>query len=870
MASTDGQPLTQRDPEPDIEASERTPLISRSSNEQRDAETGEAQRERSAQSPPRSLSGGDEKPAKRRWPSLLALLLLCILAITIMVFAFIAPSVVEQYAQQAITFEPESLSIDSFTSSGVRARIQGDLVMDASRVDKKFVRDLGRFGTWIAREVESGRSFVEVSLPEYGNVLLGTAQVPPIKVGIQNGDITHVDFVSDLHPGDVDGIRRIAHDYLNGRLGQLRVLGEANVPLKSGLFSLGKQSIRQEMLFANEDVPKLPSYKIKKLNFREEALPSGRGMAADVALVVKNDYPVDFTIPPLGFAIKVAGCNKNDPYIMLADALTHDLYIHPKQDVELNVTGNVRRLPDTLTEACPGSHESPLDAILGKYLHGKDAKLYVQGSDSPSQDTPQWITDIISSITVPVALPGRTFGSLIKNFTLADTHFSLPDPFASPNTPASNPRISAKVQAIVALPEEMNFNISVSRVRADADVYYKGKKLGKLDLHQWQKASSDRIEPISESDGPTLMVESLVRNAPLNITDEDLFTDVLQAMLFGGRGVMLQVKAEVDVETETALGAFVIRKIPAEGQVPVQPITPGSGISDPNNPIITHLKPKIFNLAILDTAPHSLTLSALVNLTNPTKYTATVPYIDINILTNGTLLGHATVRNLEMGLGHNAFIPVTAVWEPYASNNGATGRELLSQYISGLNTTLTLQTSAASIPSLPSLGRALSKFNVTFPTPRLGSTPPSHDHPPHDPADPVEPGKDDQKPHFIKDATMHLITSTATFTLLSPLSHNTLFITSINATAFYHDEVVGTILYDLPFAVPPVDSHGEGIVTPRLPVDWNLGSVGFEAVKGALGGTLKLKAEADVGVKVGRWGEEVWFRGGEIGAKVRL
>nr|OQO09253.1 hypothetical protein B0A51_18338 [Rachicladosporium sp. CCFEE 5018] len=117
---------------------------------------------------------------------------------------------------------------------------------------------------------------------------------------------------------------------------------------------------------------------------------------------------------------------------------------------------------------------------------------------------------------------------------------------------------------------------------------------------------------------------------------------------------------------------------------------------------------------------------------------------------------------------------------------------------------------------------------------------------------------------------MHLITSTATFTLLSPLSHNTLFITSINATAFYHDEVVGTILYDLPFAVPPVDSHGEGIVTPRLPVDWNLGSVGFEAVKGALGGTLKLKAEADVGVKVGRWGEDVWFRGGEIGAKVRL
>lgn len=261
----------------------------------------------------------------------------------------------------------------------------------------------------------------------------------------------------------------------------------------------------------------------------------------------------------------------------------------------------------------------------------------------------------------------------------------------------------------------------------------------------------------------------------------------------------------------------------------------------------------------------------MVNVTNPTKYFASIPYVNINILVNNTLLGHATVRDLEMAPGNNTNIPVTALWDPYTLGSepaAAVGRELLSQYISGYNTTLTLQMHNASIPSLPGIGRALSNFPVNFSTPRIGSRAP-----------PSKPGDGDQKdpdsgekkgPHFIEDATMHLITSTATFTLLSPLRTSTLYVTSIDATAIYKDDDVGRIVYDLPFAVPPVDKDGNGVTSPRLPVDWSLGSVGYDAVKRALGGTLKLRAEAVVGVRLGRWEEKVWFKGGSIGAHVRL
>lgn len=95
---------------------------------------------------------------------------------------------------------------------------------------------------------------------------------------------------------------------------------------------------------------------------------------------------------------------------------------------------------------------------------------------------------------------------------------------------------------------------------------------------------------------------------------------------------------------------------------------------------------KIGNLSIVDTSPTSITLHANVNLTNPTNYSATVPYFNINILVNGTKLGQATAKDIEVHPGNNTNLLITAIWDPY-TNSGAKGKEvgseLLSQYVSG-------------------------------------------------------------------------------------------------------------------------------------------------------------------------------------------
>ena len=234
---------------------ETTPLLSQDANNPNygDAQAHDAAPSAAASSLKSLQNGGSSKrKASRRWPTIIALIILGLLVIVILCLGFAAPEVVKEYAREAMVFEPTDLSIDSFTSTGVRARIRGDFTLDASRVQKKPVRDLGRAGTWIAKAVESRSSKVMVFLPEYGNLLLGTADVPPIVVDIRSGHTTHIDVLSDLAAGDLDGIRRIANDWLEGRIGDLSVRGVADVTLKSGIFGLGTQSLAETITFKGE------------------------------------------------------------------------------------------------------------------------------------------------------------------------------------------------------------------------------------------------------------------------------------------------------------------------------------------------------------------------------------------------------------------------------------------------------------------------------------------------------------------------------------------------------------------------------------------------------------------------------------------
>lgn len=315
----------------------------------------------------------------------------------------------------------------------------------------------------------------------------------------------------------------------------------------------------------------MPHYNITRMNFHEVPISTGgrRGMAADVSISLENEYPIGLTIPALGFEILVPNCG-DEPLISLADAITGEIKVEPHSEVNVDVGGIVRELPDSLKKICPNSdHSTPLDLLLGDYLNGREATIYVRGSNSPNPSTPDWITKIISSITVPIPFPGHTFDNLIKEFHLDNTSFSLPSPFADEGSDEANPRISSDILVVTGMPKEMNFGIEVTGIKATADVKYKGKMMGILDLHKdWQKASSEQVKP-HKGEPVDLHITSKIRNAPLRIKDEDVFEDVIAAYYFG-RGVVLDVKAQLDIQVNTVLGEFVIRHMPAEASVPIK------------------------------------------------------------------------------------------------------------------------------------------------------------------------------------------------------------------------------------------------------------------------------------------------------------
>ena len=243
---------------------EDTPLLSRSDDaarydgsEEQDVEHVTSPAASSLRSLQSSISSSRSRKGGRRWPTIVAVSILGLVVISIIIGAFFAPAIAEEYAKEALVIEPTSLSIDSFTKTGVKARIQANFKMDASRVKNKNVRNLGRFGTWIAREVQSQASTVKVYLPEYGNVLVGTAAVPPVVVDVRNGHTTGIDFISELEPGNIEGIRQVANDWVDGRLEKIRIAGSANVGLKTGLISLGMQHISESLVFEGQSLQRI-------------------------------------------------------------------------------------------------------------------------------------------------------------------------------------------------------------------------------------------------------------------------------------------------------------------------------------------------------------------------------------------------------------------------------------------------------------------------------------------------------------------------------------------------------------------------------------------------------------------------------------
>lgn len=179
--------------------------------------------------------------------------ILGLLSVVIIVVAFFVPAAVEEYAKEAAVLEPTNLSLESITTNGVRARIQANFRLDGSKVENEHVRRVGSVATWFARELGTDATSVHVYLPEYDNILLGSAVIPPLTIKI-NGQNTAIDITAELVPGEAESIRMMANEWLEGRLNRVRLQGKADVKLKSGIIPLGTHTVSESLTFEGQSL----------------------------------------------------------------------------------------------------------------------------------------------------------------------------------------------------------------------------------------------------------------------------------------------------------------------------------------------------------------------------------------------------------------------------------------------------------------------------------------------------------------------------------------------------------------------------------------------------------------------------------------
>ncbi|KAF3936429.1 hypothetical protein ABW19_dt0204158 [Dactylella cylindrospora] len=771
---------------------------------------------------------------------IISLVLLCSLTIMILLFGFMAPEAAQEYAKKATDIKLNSLSVDSFTPKGIRVRLQAQIRIDSTKSGNGLLQAFGVLAGSVARKVKVGSSEVTLYVPDYPDGLLGTATYPDVVIDLRDGHTTDIDILVDVVPGNLQGIKPVVDDYLAGKIHSLRIEGESDIPLQTGILPLGTHKIVQDIIL--KEIPSVPAIDVSRLNLAEIELPDQKALGANVTVSVKNDYPVKFTVPPLDFQVLLISCDQE--FIEVALASTSTIQIEPYSPVVADVKGVIKSIPFALIQTCPGTGTSPLDDLLGKYVNGLSATGYVRVLPSQNEPgLPAWLQDVLGSVTVPVPVPGgHAFKNILKSFSLTDVHFDLPDFDAEPGSPASFPHLSATVKAIVALPEEMNAPLDVSKVLADADILYKKRKFGEFHFPGWVPATT-----VQHPEAHELEIDARVENVPMNITDADVFSEVVQEILGNGdRGVRLQADGTADVTVSVAdLGAFAIRGIPAKGDI----IIKGGKYN------LDDVHPRPSGINVVSSTKNSVKLAANVAFNNPTNYTANVPYVNIAIMKNGTLLGNGTIRDVSVGLGENKAL-VEAYWAPADGGEEAfaTGRALLGDYVSGKNTTITVKPHAKSIPSLPeNISKALETLEFELPLPHIQ---PADDDTPYDPENP---------PKFVESATLHVLSSTGTFVLNNPFKMDTIFMSDITGVASHNGTILGTLNYTYQFAVPPGLSE-----TPKLPVEWSLNGVGYDIVKKAVGGILKIDAEASCNIKLDQWEERLSFEGNGIGAHVKL
>lgn len=543
-----------------------------------------AQEERHSESSPLlAESGSNVTTTKRRsrLTSIVAPIVLVFLFALALVVGFILPHAAQSYVEETLQVDIRNIEVTAVHESGIDICAQGDIFLDASKSDRSNARRLTNVLLFLAGPISISDSSVVLSLEHKGSHKVATADVGDLTLRLANSQKSPFDLRSVVKVRNADVIGEFARLVAEDGVRVIPINAIVQAKITRG-FSVRKTVSRRIDYELPGHSGGIPAYNITSLSARDS---STTGIYVEAAITVAYQSLLDAVIPSVVLEASIMGCNGD----VIPLAVAENMPFHVSRDsasVSIVGSGHCREIPKPALRKCGDANsQSPLDVLMESYLAGNDTTVFVSGHSTEDRS---WLQELLSHVHIPIQIAGNQNEQLARDIELSDVKMNLPSFFGG----GGKPKISGKIRGIIDIPSDIKVDVQVDSVHVLADLLYKGKKFAYLESPGWAPASS-RFPKQEE-----LLVEVTLKDAPVTITNQDVFSSVVSQLL--GGNVLVDVLGTGDVKVITSLGKLEAHKLPIEAKdIEIE----GFGF-------LGNLQPKIKQLGVLQTTSDSMELVA--------------------------------------------------------------------------------------------------------------------------------------------------------------------------------------------------------------------------------------------------------------------
>ncbi|KAG1491054.1 hypothetical protein G6F46_010383 [Rhizopus delemar] len=573
----------------------------------------------------------------------------------------------------------------------------------------------------------------------------------------------------------------------------------------------------------------LKETKMQSMSFPGANPLGGVSISGTVGLFNPSDV-LSLRLGDVDFGIYLPG-TQGDSQIAIVRAI--DANLQGNRMNYFNVTG--RTLPFT------SDAEGPMSSFLTRYLHGESSIVHVRGSSfgpDPNQptNTPSWLQDALGAITIAVPFPGATETDLIQDLDLSHIKIDF--------SPSGHPLISADVVTYLKQPNEFNFDLDITEIDPVVYLY-----LNYDSLHAFAIVQSDSPCPAqtTKSGDHQLTVKSKIVKAPFQVLPggQKDFEEFLNRVFYEKKG-KVYIRGTSDAQVDSAFGHIAVHDLEFNGVIEIQ------GMQGLGHPEVT-------SVSIVRGYQDALEISTTLKIYNPSNAAVNLGDLHMALLYDDHVIGNASIPSLALDAGVDNHLKVSA----WLQGNDPYVIDFIGEYIStGIaklsNVNLTISGNYPNATSSEFLRPLIHNLTLSVPVPPFDKEP------------------------LLADCQMNLLSSTVVMSLRNPFPGIVMTINNINASATYDIYEIGNMAANfedpgegwkegpmiLPGPICDVQCKGIVIKSEKIPVITK--KLGYDAIKRALGGSIVVSVESQVGVMLGNFNlENLRYVQNNITTKVR-